>query len=96
MRNCLPKTVWNKECAIINLDDKDGPGTHWTAYIKNGIHVWYFDSFGNLPPPKELQRYLRGSKIQYNHDRLQQLNSFNCGHLCLEFLYKNVFYIYTL
>lgn len=90
MRNALPKNAWKKECGIINMDDKDGPGTHWTAYIKNGNDAYYFDSFGDLSPPLELKQYLRGSRIQYNYNRYQQPNSFVCGHLCLEYLYKNV------
>jgi hypothetical protein len=32
MRNGLPKRIKSKETGIINLDDKNGPGTHWTAY----------------------------------------------------------------
>lgn len=86
MRNALPKKPWRYECGVLNLDDYDGPGTHWTAYIKNGSRALYFDSFGDLPPPLELKHYLRGSRIQYNHERYQQFNSFNCGHLCLKFL----------
>lgn len=77
----------------MNLDDKSGHGTHWTAYVKCGNNVKYFDSIGRLQPPLELIKYFRGdgsrNKIVYNADRYQSLNNENCGHLCLQFLYNN-------
>jgi len=77
------------ECSIINLDVKEGTGTHWTAYFKSGNNVYYYDSFGNLPPPKELVAYFsRGEEIFYNRNQDQEFNSIICGHLCLYFLYK--------
>lgn len=92
MRDKLPTYInKNKECGIVNLDDDRGNGTHWVAYIKNNKIVIYFDSYGNLKPPNELINYFgsRGYvKIFYNYERKQSYNSFNCGQLCLEFLYK--------
>lgn len=97
MRDKLPLKIKNKECGIINLDNNDGVGTHWTAYVKNGNNIIYFDSFGNLKPPTETIKYFNSFRkrnttkhiiIQYNHDNFQEYNTFNCGHLCLDFLYK--------
>lgn len=78
-----PKRV---ESAIVNLDVESSGGTHWVAYRKNGYHVDYFDSFGNLPPPLEVQRYFNGCEVRYNYERRQRYNTTNCGHLCLKFL----------
>lgn len=86
MRDTLPSKPHYNESGIVNLDSQRGIGTHWVAYKKRGCKVKYFDSFGNLKPPVELIRYFRGSDIQYNHDSHQSYNSFNCGHLCLDFL----------
>ena len=88
MRNQLPtKGPHKNESAIINLDDSDGPGTHWVTYRKIGNNILYFDSFGNLRPPLELVDNLGvGSFIKYNHDRYQDYGSVECGHLCLKFL----------
>ena len=87
MRNALPYDGPKlNEAAVINLDDKSGPGTHWVAYRKKGKDVTYFDSFGNLKPPKELIKYLGVDKIKYNYKNYQKYDSFNCGHLCLQFL----------
>lgn len=91
MRNDLPKKIWKTECGIINLDDKNGFGTHWTAYKKNKSQIVYFDSYGNLRPPNEVIRYFNSNglcKILYNHTVYQSYNTFNCGHLCLNFLKK--------
>lgn len=87
MRDSLPVKPFKKECGILNLDLTTGPGTHWTAYYKKGAkRIIYYDSFGNLQPPKELISYL-GKNIKYNKESNQTYNSFICGHLCLIFLY---------
>lgn len=86
MRDSLPSSPWIRESGIINLDDSTSDGTHWVAYNKNGKSIHYFDSFGNLQPPKEVVKYL-GKNINYNYVREQkQFNTFNCGHLSLHFL----------
>lgn len=88
MRNDLPtKGPKMNESCIVNLDSEEGPGTHWVAYKKRGSRVIYFDSYGNLKPPRELQNYLRNCEIKYNND-VYQRSGYNCGHLCLKFLNK--------
>jgi hypothetical protein len=95
MRNELPKAgPFYNESVIINLDDKSGWGTHWVAYKKRGLVTIYFDSFGNLQPPKEVIHYLNRGKwasrtIKYNYTRKQKFNTVLCGHLCLKFLLEN-------
>lgn len=89
MRNKLPKKARKIECGVINLDNFEGDGTHWVSYFKNKMSTIYFDSFGNLQPPKEFITYIGSkSKILYNHTQYQSYNTFNCGHLCLKFLYN--------
>lgn len=90
MRNGLPKRPLRNETGVINLDSDSGLGTHWCAYSKRENVCHYFDSFGNLRPPKEFVDYL-GSRceILYNHKRHQRFNTFICGHLCLKFLLSN-------
>lgn len=91
MRDTLPKTPRQTECAVVNLDSNINVGTHWTAYYKNGNDVHYFDSFGNLKPPTELIDYLKNCNIVYNHGNFQDFDDINCGHLCLKFLYNKSF-----
>lgn len=85
MRDTLPKKPFKKECGVINLDSSENSGTHWVAYAKSYDYVEYFDSYGNLRPPKELIKYI-GSFIYYNYDNIQRDNTFNCGHLCIKFI----------
>lgn len=91
MRNSLPKTKpKSHECAIVNLDDYSGPGTHWVSFQKDNNNCIYFDSFGNLRPPTELINYLGNIKIEYNYQKYQNFNTIICGHLCLKFLCKQL------
>ena len=48
----LPQKINTIECAIINFENSDQEGSHWTAYYKNNSKKYYFDSYGNAPPPK--------------------------------------------
>ncbi len=91
MRNKLPKNGPRvNESAVVNLDDAQGPGTHWVGYKKRGHVIQYFDSFGDLQPPTELTSYWCKSdsraQIIYNSNRYQEPEAWNCGHLVLDFL----------
>ena len=89
MRNTLPTSgVRRNESGIVNLDDATGPGTHWVAYAKRNNRVVYFDSFGNLRPPKELMRYFENgaTTIEYNRTSYQTYDQSFCGQMCLRFL----------
>lgn len=89
MRDALPAQPRHHESAVINLDDSSGRGTHYVAYVKRGGKVWYYDSYGNLPPPSELAQYLGSSaRIVYNKKREQSFHTRSCGRLCLKFLYN--------
>lgn len=85
MRDELPEKALPLECGIINLDSSLNSGTHWVAYGKINDRIEYFDSYGNLKPPKEFIKYI-GRNIKYNYNNLQQNHLYNCGHLCLKFL----------
>lgn len=91
MRDKLPQRVRANECGIINLDDDKNDGTHWVAYSKHGNTAVYFDSYGDLLPPREVIQYLNSNstcKINYNYETYQSFNTSNCGHLCLQFLFN--------
>lgn len=90
MRDQLTHFPIKNETAIINLGSSDTAGSHWVAYKKHNNKVQYFDSFGNLKPPRELISYFGpGVEISYNYHRKQNFDSVVCGHLCLKFLTKN-------
>lgn len=64
MRDYLPKSECRiMECVVVNLDSMRGRGPHWVAYQKYNDSISYFHSFGNFPPPIELDTYFhRGEK----------------------------------
>ena len=90
MLDKLPFKPHRRECGIVNLDKSNNPGTHWVAYYKDDRQIEYFDSYGNLKPPREILNYL-GKSIKYNYARYQPDNSIICGHLCLKFLYDHYY-----
>lgn len=94
MRDKLPKKINKNESGIVNLDNYNGDGTHWTAYIKKGKNIIYFDSYGNLRPPAELITFFHSDNhknvVNYNYENYQTFNKTNCGQLCLKFLYNKM------
>lgn len=70
---------------IVNLDNHNGPGTHWTAFIKNNNIIYYFDSFG-LPPPINILK-INNKMIYYNIYNIQDIEEKSCGYYCLFFIY---------
>ena len=85
-RDELPKKI-GKECGIINLDDIQGPGTHWVCYRSGGGGIaspqnppaaWsgvieYFDPFGLIMPNEVLDYFHTGpvKPIVYSMDEIQ-------------------------
>jgi len=67
IRDLLPEAPKSRESGI---DNSRSSGTHWVGYNKNKNNIHYFDSFGNLQPPREVVKYL-GHRTQYNYDRVQ-------------------------
>jgi len=74
------------ESSVVNIDDSDGPGTHFSCYFNspNSDYVYYFDSYGVLPP-KQTEKYLKtsGKPIQYNSSQFQPIASILCGYYCI-------------
>lgn len=89
MRDGLPSRCNKYECGVINLDSESGLGTHWVSYYKNDKVCHYYDSFGDLQPPREFIKYIGKDdcKIYFNYNRDQKFNAVICGHLCLKFLF---------
>ena len=64
-------------CYILNLDEREDPGTHWTAVY----HGEYYDPFG-LPPPQRL------AHLTYNRVQHQSMNSHLCGLYCMYYIFQ--------
>jgi len=72
---------------VINLENHNQAGSHWTALIMTGKNCLYFDSFG-MPPPEMIYRFLekKYGKVPFSKDEIQDMNSSFCGYFCLAFL----------
>ena len=85
----IPKKVRNipGQCFIINLDDTEGPGTHWVAVKITADFVNYFDTFGMQQPQEFINLCYTFNKLyKYESNQFQDLSSVLCGHYCLYFL----------
>ena len=83
MRQEIPK-LKNNGSIIINLDDNDGPGTHWTACINKNNKLYYYDSYG-LSYPDELLK-ITNKPIIYNPHQNQHMDTVLCGWYCIYFI----------
>ena len=80
-------------CLITNLSKSNEKGTHFVAiYISTKNHLFYFDSFGFLPPIWNkpllhfLKPWLKDNQFQTVLDYpIQEINSLFCGWYCAAF-----------
>lgn len=72
---------------VINLENHNQPGSHWTALILSAKNCIYFDSFG-MPPPEKVYRFLekKYGKVLFSKTEIQDMDSTFCGYFCLAFL----------
>lgn len=59
---------------ILNLQNSDEPGSHWTL-LHNG---WYFDSYG-VVPTRRIARFVKS----WNKSDYQGLSRNSCGHFAI-------------
>ena len=73
---------------IINLQNHDESGSHWTCFIKDKNNVYYYDSFGVVMPENAYRRFLKNvNNIYYIDKHDQNLDATSCGWWCIAFLY---------
>jgi hypothetical protein len=65
---------------IINLDNSNGTGTHWTSLFYHPLNSYYFDSYGFVAP-LEVEQKIKPYK--YNDAEIQDFNSKACGYYAL-------------
>jgi hypothetical protein len=72
---------------ILNMSSVGHSGTHWTALKMFKDYIFYFDSYGVIPP-EEVVDYAKANnkRIIYNDNQLEELDGINCGQLSLFFL----------
>ena len=77
---------------VINLQNHNQRGSHWTALVMTKSDCIYMDSFGQ-PPPQEIDDFLKNKykkeNINYNTMIIQDMKSDYCGYFCIAFLKSN-------
>ena len=73
---------------VVNTDNEDQPGTHWTVFVCEEKSCYFFDSYG-CPPEvygKEFADFVRQQNVNHQPRWIQGLTSAVCGHYCLFYL----------
>ena len=76
----------DNECLVLNIDESDNMGTHWTCLFIKDDKLIYFDSYG-FAPPLEVLDYYKGENRFYNTFKIQKYGVM-CGHYCIYVLYR--------
>lgn len=82
-KDVLPHPL-KKGFYIINLDDNDGSGSHWTALYKYDNSLNFYYSFGFICP-KDVEDKLKGNLI-FNNKEIQDITDTSCGFYCIAFI----------
>ena len=73
---------------IINLENSNQSGSHWTCFIKDKNNVYYYDSFAVVPPQNAYNIFLKNvDNIYYIDKHDQNLDSMSCGYWVISYLY---------
>ena len=75
---------------IINMDDRQGPGTHWVVMNIQTNIIEYFDSFG-LNCPMEVVYLSNNLRLNYIYNSTQYQNLFSvlCGYYCISYIHES-------
>ena len=84
--NKLPKKVDNGKAYIANTDPSHKRGQHWVGFYFTASHVYYFDSYGQLPIKPEFYQFMKQRKIKKVFNTRLQGPGSACGHYCLYFI----------
>lgn len=69
MRDQVSKNSETNECRILNSNDSNQPGSHWT-WMKKGQIKYYFGSYG-VQPLLEIIDFLK-SPFYYSTEKIQK------------------------
>ncbi len=78
---------------IMNLDNHDKKGSHWTCLINYGKKLLYMDPL-TLDPQEIHQKQFKkqfGKHVYYNKILIEPLLSKRCGQYCVDFLKHGIF-----
>ena len=81
----------NNQSIIINLQDSDRNGSHWTCYkIIDNNKIFYFDSYGIAYIPDIIKNQYPNHKFICNIYRIQSMDSYQCARYCILFVKADI------
>jgi len=87
-KNMTPKTIKNNTGLIVNLNDLGEKGSHWVCAVRKNNQCLYYDPYGVIHMPTQLEKCLLKSvgedNIFVSDGQNQYLVSIMCGYYCLK------------
>ncbi len=87
-KNMVPKSIPDNTGIIVNLNDLGERGSHWVCAIRKNNKCLYYDSFGVIHIPTELEKCLLnsvgGNNMYVSNGQNQYLVSIMCGYYCIK------------
>lgn len=82
----VPNSLDIDHFAIVNTDTSDKKGTHWWIFLRRDVDfIEQFDSLGVKEKETNLLKDF-DCYVEKNTNKLQPVNSRNCGLFCLYFI----------
>ena len=80
----------NNQSTIMNLQDSNQDGSHWTCYRKRNDKIFYFESYGVAYIPDIIKNQYPNHKFICNIYRIQSMDSNQCGRYCILFVKADI------
>jgi len=84
----VPKNIPDNTGIIVNLNDAGEKGSHWICAVRKNNKCLYYDPYGVIYMPKEVEKCLLKSVGENNmyvsNGQNQYLVSIMCGYYCLK------------
>lgn len=92
-KDMVPKTIPNNTGIIVNLNNLGQSGSHWVCIVRKNNKCLYYDPFGIIHMPKEIEKCVLNSvnskNVFISNGQNQHLVSIKCGYYCL-FVCKSI------
>ena len=80
----------NNQSTIINLQNSDRIGSHWTSYKRTVNIIFYFDCYVVAYIPDIIKNQYPKHKFICNIYRIQSMDSNQCGRFCILFVKADI------
>jgi hypothetical protein len=75
------------DLAVVNLDKRDMPGSHWISIAKESGKLHVYDSFGRKSTKIIPDLIGKGKIVDADYDAEQKIKEDNCGQRSLSWLF---------